>query len=358
MKFIRETSPYIRKKVSVRRMMVDVLIALLPVTVFAVVQNGFKGLSVILMSIVTMLFFELLAIMMIKWPKDMKKKELFTKEGFAKVKQLYTINNITAPLISAVIYALLLPSGTNLYVVFIGAFFGIVIAKMLFGGFGSNIFNPAAIGRIVVGTAFGSKLIYTNGGVDVAVGGTPLAQLGANVNSLAESLKDYSLIDLFLGNVPGSMGEVSALLIIIAGIYLVIRRSADFRSMFSTIISFTIIMIVAALATNQDVIKFTLYQVLAGGLLFGAVFMVTDPITSPTTKFGRIVFGTAVGIIASYIRLLGAYPEGVAFAIIIMNMFVPVIDYYKWSSSKYSYKQFIGLIACVAILALIIVFAV
>ena len=141
MKLIRETSPYIRKKANVSRMMLDVLIALLPVLVFAIIQNGIKAVSVILISAFSMVFFELLCVMIIKWPEGMKIKELFTKEGFKKLYGKYTLNNILAPLISGIIYAMILPAGTNWYVVLVGSAVGMIVGKMLFGGLGSNIFN-------------------------------------------------------------------------------------------------------------------------------------------------------------------------------------------------------------------------
>ena len=170
MKLVAQTAPYIRKNVSVKRMMLDVIVALMPVTIFACIQNGWSGIYVFLISIATMLAVELGAHMLIKWPTGMKFKELFTKDGFKKVKGVYTINNITAPLISALIYALIMPAGCNWYVVFIGALFGMLVGKMLFGGLGSNIFNPAAVGRVFVGVCFGTQLVYGAGGVDAAAG--------------------------------------------------------------------------------------------------------------------------------------------------------------------------------------------
>lgn len=358
MKFVRETSPYIRKDVSVKRMMIDVLIALVPVLVFSVVQNGLKALSVIAISILTMLIVEIVVTMIIKWPEGMKRKELFSKAGIKRVYSVYTINNITAPLISSIIYAMIMPSGCDLYVVFIGAFVGMLFGKMVFGGLGNNPFNPAAVGRIMVGVCFGSKLDYSLGGVDVAAGGTPLAQINGQLGSLQEALSNYSLLDLFLGRVPGCMGEVSALMIIIGAVYLFVRKSADIRSCLSMLVSFTVLMLVAGLASGNNVIEFTLYQLLSGGILFGAVFMVTDPVTSPITKTGRIAFGTLVGILTALIRLFGAYPEGVAFSILIANMFVSVIDYYKWSTTKYNYKQAIAWVAVMAVMCLIVGFGV
>lgn len=367
MKLVAQSAPYIRKPVSVKRMMLDVLIALVPVFLFACIQNGWNGIYVFLISIATMIVIELLCHLFIKWPSGMKFKELFSKEGFIKVKNQYTINNIIAPLISAIIYALIMPAGCSGYVVFIGALFGILIGKMIFGGLGSNIFNPAATGRVFVGVCFGSKLVYGQGGVDVAASGTPLALIKGNLGMIGEALSEYSLLDLFLGQIPGSMGEVCALLILIGGIYLFARRSADLRACLSMIGSFALITLVASITvycignnnSSWNVFDLFMYEMLSGGLLFGAVFMITDPVTSPTTKFGRIAFGAMAGIITALVRYCGAYPEGVAFSILIANMFAPAIDHFmRGKANTYNWKQILGLSLVMIIVCLIVGFSV
>ncbi len=346
MKLVPQSSPYIRKNVSVARMMTDVIIALMPVTIFAMIQNGWNGIYVFLISIATMVFFELLCHMFIKWPKGMKFKELFSKEGFSKVKANYTINNILAPIISALIFALIMPAGCNGYVVFTGAAFGIIIGKMVFGGLGSNIFNPAATARIFSSICFGSQIGAANiiSGGAVIADATPLAGIKANgVLNLANN--PYSLLDLFLGNVPGAMGEVSALLILVGAVYLFVRRSADLRSFLSYLCSFAFVMLIASISflkvdSSINVFNVWMYQVLSGGMLFAAVFMVTDPVTSPTSKFGRILFGTIAGTVTALIRIVGAYPEGAAFSILIANMLVPTIDHFmRGKPNTYTWKQ-------------------
>lgn len=383
MKLVAQSAPYIRKPVSVKRMMLDVLIALLPVVLFACIQNGWSGIYVVLISVATMLITELICHMFIKWPSGMKIKELFSKEGFIKLKNQYTINNIIAPLISALIYALIMPAGCSGYVVFIGALFGMLIGKMIFGGLGSNIFNPAATGRVFVGVCFGSKLIYGQGGVDVAASGTPLAAIKGNLGMVGEALNQYSLLDLFLGQIPGSMGEVCSLLIIVGGIYLFVRRSADLRACLSMIGSFAIITLVVSITAyfvwqneikgmgpdwdtmmhpwdyHWNIFDLFMYEMLSGGLLFGAVFMITDPVTSPTTKFGRIAFGAMAGIITALVRYCGAYPEGVAFSILIANMFAPAMDYLmRGKKNTYTWKQILGLSLTIIIICLIVGFSV
>ena len=350
MRLIKETSPYIHRKSSVKRMMLDVLIALLPVVIFAIVINGWNALYVILLSLVTMISSELVFVYLTKQtPYDGYKKTF--KEKIKNAYQGATINNIITPAISAVIYSMIMPAGANWYVVIIGALFGIVVGKLLFGGLGSNIFNPAALGRVSVMVCFGSDITY----LDAVAGGTPLQQLSENL----ANINNYSLSDLFLGNVPGSMGEVSALLILIGGIYLLIRKSCDWRPMVGMLASFIVLMLVAGFVVEDvNCFKFMLYQTLAGGLVFGAIFMITDPVTSPTTGPGRFTYGIIVGLLAVLIRLLGAYPEGVAFAILLGNMLVPVIDYYKWQSNKVTYKHIILWASFIVSCSLIIVFAI
>ena len=353
MKLIKETSPYIRRKSSVARMMGDVLIALAPVTIFSIVMYGWRAIYMFLLSLVVMIASEIVFVYLTKQdPYDGTKKSF--KEKIKTAYSKATINNILAPAISAIIYALLLPAGTNWYIVIIGALIGIVLGKLVFGGLGANIFNPAAVGRISVLICFGSRLSIPAGnfGVDVLAGGTPLAQTMtdmANINS-------YNLLDMFLGLIPGMIGETSKLLIIIGGLYLFIRKSADFRPTLSALITFMLLMFICGLKVDGvNPFMFMLYQTLSGGLIFGAVFMLTDPITSPTTRAGRYTYGIVVAILVVLIRIFGAYPEGVAFSLLIGNMLVPLIDYYKWQTSKINYKHLILWIALIGVTSLVLV---
>ncbi len=353
MKLVPQSAPYIRKPVSVSRMMLDVIIALLPVTVFAMVMNGWGGIYVLLISLAAMVCAELVANAFIKWPKGMKFKELFSKEGFAKLREGYTINNILAPVISALIFALIMPANCAPYVVLVGALFGMIIGKMVFGGLGKNVFNPAAVGRIFVAICFGSKLneaypkqyaFYQRFAYDITAGATPL---GFTKGSLS-NIGNYDLLDLFIGSIPGSMGEVSALCILLGAIYLFARRSADLRAALSYILSFAAIMLVACISFSVkfsgNIFEMWMYQILSGGMLFAGVFMITDPVTSPITKFGRVVYGATAGVITVFIRVMGAYPEGAAFSILIVNMLAPCIDYFmRGKKNTYTWKQCLGL---------------
>ena len=343
MKLVPQTSPYIRKNVSVARMMGDVIVALIPITLFAMIYNKWGGIYVILLSLATMICGELLCTLFIKWPKDMKFKELFTKEGFSKVKEIYTINNFLAPIISALIFALIMPANCSPYVVILGALFGIVVGKMLFGGLGQNIFNPAAAGRIFATICFGAKINAANVSTIVA-DATPLASVKGNLNAMV-----FDLGDLFLGsNIGGTLGEGCKLLILVGGLYLFIRRSADLRSALSYFLSFALVMLVAVASYSGkyegNVAKMWAYQLLSGGVIFAAVFMITDPVTSPTTKFGRVAFGAVTGSITALIRVVGAYPEGAAFSILIANTIAPALDYFmRGKPNTYTWKQCLGL---------------
>lgn len=374
MNFIRHTSPYIRKNVSVKRMMLDVIIALVPIVLFAAIQNGWNGIYVILASVLTMLVVEFVAVALIKWPDGMPRKDLFTKAGFKKVLEGFTVNNITCPVISALIFSLLLPAATPVYVVIVGSLVGILFGKLVFGPYGNNIFNPAAVGFVFVKLCFAGQIdaalthqasivfpsLVQN---DVITGGTPLGQIAGNLSNFGTALSTYSLQDLFFGQVPGAMGEVCSLLIIVAFVYLAARRAIDLRVTLSMIVSFTIVAICAGFVLNSkngtNVLDFTLYQVMAGGLLFGAVFMITDPVTSPVTKFGRVAYGTFAGLLAVMIRFMGAYPEGVAFAILLANMLASAMDYFmQGKKDGYSWVQIVGTLVVVIVVCLIVCFSV
>jgi electron transport complex protein RnfD len=340
MEIVRQTSPYIRKETSTKRMMADVLIALIPVMLFAIYRFQFDFITKAIVASILGVGLEALSFMLTR-PKTQTVKERFEQD--------YTINNVIPPIITALIFVLTLPSKISIYVVIIGTIFAILIGKMIFGGLGKNIFNPAGIGRVFVALAFASLFsgTYTSG-LDSISG----------VTALQGSMTTYTLSDLFFGNIPGSMGEVSALAILIGAAYLLIRRSADFRVMLSGILSFTFMILVAGIAQGfefSELMHYTLYHVLSGGLLFGLVFMATDPVTSPYTRPGRLIFGLMIGSLVALIRLFGALPEGMVFALVIANAFVALIDYRKWTTNLYTKKFIIGY-AITAVVLLLVVF--
>lgn len=338
MQIIKKTSPYIRKATSTNRMMTDVIIALLPVIVFAIYRFQFNFIIKAVVAVVLGLASEIGMILLTKNKEETYKQKL----------QGLTINNIVPPIITSLIFVLTLPSKISIYVVIVGVLFAMIVGKMLFGGLGRNVFNPAGIGRVFVGLAFASLFSGTYiDGMDSIAG----------VTALAGNPSTYSLADLFFGNIPGSMGEISALAILIGAAYLVIRKSADFRVMLSGILSFTLLMLIAGLAQGlafNELVTYVLYHVLSGGLLFGLVFMATDPVTSPYTRPGRLIFGLIIGSLVAIIRLFGALPEGMVFALVIANAFVALIDYRKWTKNKYTWKFILGYSLTIIVLAVVV----
>lgn len=338
MQTIKQSAPHIRKDISTNRMMTDVIIALLPVVIFAIYRFGFDALLRLFVSIIVMVIGEAIAFGMIQKPKQAKTRWLRIKSRYQK----YTINNVTIPVLSGLIYGLIIPSKLPIYAVIIGALFAIIIVKMIFGGTGNNIFNVAAGGRVFVGLALAAMFTGTYVDTDFVAGATALTSFRGNLG-FPYVLESYSLLDLFIGNIPGSMGEISSLAIIIGGVYLLIRRSADYKLMLGSIIPFMIMMLIAGLAIDSArAFEFMLFQLFAGGILFGAVYMITDPVTAPITGPGRYIYGLLFAGLVVLIRLFGGYPEGVVFAILIANIFVSFIDYPNWSKNIFTKNFYIG----------------
>ncbi len=278
--------------------------------------------------------------------------DLMNGEKFKFKNKSFTLYNYSA-LLSGLIYGLTLPDQTPVWVVVVSGALGIFLAKLIFGGLGQNVFNPAAVARVIVVVNFAVGYGAHVTGVDGFAGATALS-FSNNAHMFDSGvLEGYSLINLFTGiGIPGSLGEVSALLLIVGGIYLALRSSFEVRIPLTYI--GTVFMLAAVVAIQQGLgFWYPVYHVLSGGLLFGAIYMATDPITSPITKPGRIYFGFGLGVVTFIIRLFGAMPEGVVFSILIMNMFVPTFDYFKWSKSGFSKKS--NLIFAGVVLASIIV---
>jgi electron transport complex protein RnfD len=326
-KVIRKTSPYLRRpQASVTRMMRDVVIALIPVTLFAIYSFGLSALYILLASVLSMMATEYIYYQI---------TDKINGEKFKLKNKSYTLYNFSA-FTSGLIYGLTLPDSTPIWVAVMCGVLGILLAKLIFGGLGQNVFNPAAVARVLIVVNFATIVSYTEH-VDSIAGATALTATNIDLFSQAAST-NYGLLNLFTGiGIPGSMGEVSALLIIIGGIYLALRTSFEVRIPLTYVLTVFVLAGVVALQKGLG-IWYPVYHVLSGGLLFGAVYMATDPITSPITKPARIYFAFALGVITFFIRLFGALPEGVVFSILIMNMFVPAFDYFKWTNPRFSNK--------------------
>lgn len=350
-KIIRKTSPYLRRpQAKVSRMMSDVVIALLPVTAFAIYNFGLSALWILLTAIVSMVLTEYIYYQFLDWKET---------KSFQWKNKSFTLGNYSA-LTSGLIYGLTLADQTPLWVVAVSGIIGILIAKLFFGGLGQNVFNPAAVARVLVAVNFGTLIGYGQHvmpQIDGYAGVTILSELNLDGQMFAGGiLEHYPLMNLFTGiGIPGSLGEVSALLIIFGGIYLALRTSFEVR--IPLVYIGTVFVLASAVALYQgEGLWFPLAHIFSGGLLFGAVYMATDPITSPVTLPGRVYFAFALGVVTFIIRLFGALPEGVVFSILIMNMFTASFDYYKWTNPRFTRKSWLmfALIAAIIISVLFV----
>ena len=368
MAIFKESAPHLRRKASVTRMMVDVLIALAPTLIFSFVIYPLKTLTFYLISVAIMIGSEFVYTGLRNMMPNDGQKHSF-KERFAYAyKGKFNQNNILTCAISAIIYTLIMPAGAPIYAVIVGALAGIILGKLVFGGLGSNIFNPAAVGMVFAKVCFGSQYVkfvapeFINyyQVVDVTVSPTVLTNTAQEgLGGLIANFNNANLLDMFLGKMYGTLGEVYAVTILVGAIYLLIRRSADFRVMLPYLGAFALFSLIAGLgffavdgATNP--FTFALFMLLSGGVLFGGVFMLTDPVTSPINAPSRIIYAIIAAIFTTFIRLFAALPEGVAFSILIANMMACVLDHYEWSNPRYTWKKFLAMGLLVVIPALVI----
>ena len=316
-KLIVSPSPHLHTKTSTKSLMRDVVIALLPAVVVSVLFYGWSAMLVLSTSVASCLLVELFITRFL-------------------LKKPSTIADCSA-LVTGILLALNLPTTTPWWVVFIGAVVAIGVAKMTFGGLGQNIFNPALVGRVFLLISFPTYLTdwtrpqgFIGGNLDALTGATPLGVAKEGGVAAVSSL-DYC--DMLFYNIGGSAGEISAIAILIGFAYLLVRK------VIKPYITLSILVTVAVFSDIFWLIDPTQYtdpvfNLLTGGLLLGSVFMATDYVTSPMSKMGGIIFGIGIGVITMLIRYFGAYPEGVSFAILIMNSVVPLINK-KFHTKKY-----------------------
>ena len=290
-------APHIWRGFSTSKIMYIVVAALLFPTAAGIYFFGYYAIYIILASIITAVLTEFVI-------KKLRKKR-FIMDGSA--------------VITGLLFALILPPRLPLWMVVIGTFFSISVAKEAFGGLGYNIFNPALAGRAFLSVCFPKEMttwvLPPHFNYDAVTGATPLSE---SFIYPPDKLSLYK--DLFFGNIGGSLGETSAMLILIGAAVLFAFRIIDWR-----IPTFYIgIVALGSLLVGKDV----LFQILAGGLMIGAFFMATDYVTSPVTGNGRIIFGVGLGVLTVLIRNFSSMPEGVCFSILIMNAFTPLIDKY------------------------------
>ena len=304
-------SPHIKHPDTGRSIMIDVIIALIPALIWGVYVFGFRVLTLTALCVASCIIFEFL------FEKIMKKP--ITVLDFSAV-------------VTGILLAFNLPVGVDLWIPIVGAFFAIVIVKQLFGGIGKNVVNPALAARVFLFIAWPSQMgtfsntltekfgAFSVSVSDITATATPLKALKTG------DMPDKSIFDMFIGNVPGCIGEVSAALLILGGLYLLVRRVITWHIPVAYIGTVALITFLAPKLSSVQSYEFMLMEILSGGLLLGAFFMATDYATSPVTSTGRLIYGVGCGLITIFIRYFGGYSEGVSFSILIMNLLVWYID--------------------------------
>jgi len=314
-------SPHEYSRESTKKLMYGVVIALVPAFLATIWFFGWAAIIVTAVSVVSCIIFEFLI------QKFILRKKPAVSDGSA--------------IVTGLLLAFCLPTNLHPGLVILGALVAIGIGKMTFGGLGNNPFNPALVGRVFLFLSFpvqmttwpvpsGFKTSYT----DAITGATPLSILNENYDKIAIdkvmadpglAMPDYQ--QLFWGNTGGSLGEIAAFALILGLVYMLIRKIITWHIPVSILLTVTVFTGTLWL-TNPEANADPLYHLMTGGLLLGAIFMATDYVTSPMSKKGMIVYGIGIGIITVLIRRFGAYPEGVQFAILIMNAFTPLINIY------------------------------
>ena len=309
-KLIVSPSPHVQSSQSTASIMRDVVIALIPALVVSVVVFGLNVLFVTALAVASCVLFEYLI-------------QKFVVKGAC------TISNWSA-VVTGVLLAFNLPATIPWWIVVIGAFVAIAVAKMTFGGLGKNPFNPALVGRVFLLIAYPVQMTtfpaVENPALDALSGATPLAavKFGADAGIVPVE-------NLLLGMMPGSLGEVAAFALLAGFVYLLVRKVISWHIPVTVLGTMAVFAFVVALTRGGDAAlmwQFPLFHILAGGAMLGAIFMATDYATSPMTVKGQVIFAVGIGVITMCIRLWGAYPEGMSFAILIMNACVPLINKY------------------------------
>ena len=315
---IISASPHVHSDKTSKKLMYNVVIALIPAFLVSLYIFGIGALIVTSVAVISCLLFEYLI------QKYILKANVTIHDGSA--------------LITGILLAFNLPSNLPIWMIIVGSLVAIGIAKMSFGGLGFNIFNPALVGRVfllisfpVQMTTWPTALENQTKITDAVTGATPLGiikeglQFGESMTDLGSKIP--SNLDMFFGLTGGSLGEISIIALLIGGLFLIFRKVITWHIPVTMLFTITLITGVFWMI-NPEQYANPLIHLLSGGAILGAFFMATDLVTSPMTKKGMVIFAIGIGLITVVIRLFGAYPEGVSFAIIIMNAFVPLINKY------------------------------
>ncbi len=315
---IISASPHVHSDRTSKKVMYDVVIALIPAFLVSLYVFGFSAFIVTAVAVISCLLFEYVI------QKYLMKTPTTIGDGSA--------------LLTGILLAFNLPAGLPIWMIIVGSLVAIGVAKLSFGGLGFNIFNPALVGRVFLLVSFPVQMTMWPTAVennttlaDAVTGATPLGMIkeglmfGDTMTSISANLP--SNLDMFLGLSGGSIGEMSALALLLGGIYLLVRKVITWHIPI-TILATMAVMTGIFWVIDPESYASPLIHILSGGALLGAFFMATDMVTSPMTKKGMIIFAIGIAVITVVIRLFGAYPEGVSFGIIIMNAFVPLINTY------------------------------
>ena len=314
--FVVSPSPHVQSKDSVQKIMFRVILALLPAVAWSFFVFGLPAIMVMAISVSACVIFEFLI------QKYFLKKEHSIADGSA--------------ILTGILLGLNVPAALPWWIVIIGALVAIGIGKMSFGGLGQNIFNPALVGRVFLLISFPVQMTLwpvnsRSGLTDAITAATPLGLIkegvksGTPISQLSDQIPQH--LDLFYGNIGGSLGEISALFLLIGLAYMLIKKVISWHIPVSILLTMFVFSGILHLV-NPELYIDPLFHILTGGAMLGAIFMATDMVTSPMTVKGQVIFGVGIGIITIAIRLFGAYPEGFSFAILIMNAVVPLINNY------------------------------
>ena len=314
LKLIATSNPHIRGSETTRSIMLDVIIAMLPALAFAIFNFGLRALTLTAVSVVGCIFWEWL------YRKLMKKPQ--------------SIGDLSC-VVTGMLLAFVCPVQMPYWMILIGDFFAIIVVKQPFGGIGKNFLNPALAGRAVLLASYAGTMTSW---VDPAAGKAPIIGSVADVVTTATPLAvmktgdfaaltdTYNVGNMFIGQIPGSLGEVSALALLIGGAYLIWRKVINWQTPVSYIA--TVAVLTFLFPKQGSGLEWMLYSVFGGGLFLGAFFMATDYATSPVTKKGQLIFGIGCGLFTVLIRYFGSYNEGVCYSIMVMNLLVALIDKY------------------------------
>ncbi len=305
------SSPHVKSKVNTSNLMLMVVIALLPATIFGVINFGLHALLIIIVSVVFAVATEWL------YNKGMKKTQ--------------TIGDYSA-VVTGLLLALNMPPAIALWIPALGSVFAILVVKQLFGGLGQNFMNPALAGRCFLMISFAGRMTdFTlpagasgKVAVDAVSGATPLAIL--KQEGVAKLTENISISDMLVGNIQGTIGETSVIALLIGAAFLLFMKVIDLRIPLTYIGSFTVFAAIYSAATGGFDPKYVAAHLCGGGLMLGAWFMATDYVTTPITKKGQLVYGCLLGIVTAVFRIFGGSAEGVSYAIIFCNLLIPLIE--------------------------------